>query len=104
MSYSFKNAIFEVRSFVADRLNEIRFLFKTQSYEYEKELRLIRCSRSPKIDEDNFKIPRLYIGVERDIDNLEVTLGRKLEKQKVKDFNVWLRCTGKVKRINGGDY
>ncbi|MBE5063000.1 DUF2971 domain-containing protein [Lachnospiraceae bacterium DSM 108991] len=100
----FKNAIFEVRSFVADRLNEIRFLFKTQSYEYEKELRLIRCSRSPKIDEDNFKIPRLYIDVERDIDNLEVTLGRKLEKQKVKDFNVWLRCTGKVKRINGGDY
>lgn len=96
----FGNAALEVRSFVADRLNEIRFLFKTQSYEYEKELRLIRCSRSPKIDETNFDIPKLYIDVERDISNLEITLGEKLERSKVKELNVWLNCTGKVRKVN----
>ena len=99
-SLLFSNALMEVRSFVADRLNEVRFLFKTQSYAYEQELRLIRCSHFPRIDEESFKIPRLYIDVDREINHLEVTLGGKLERQKVKDLHVWLSHTGKVERVS----
>ncbi|OUQ62164.1 hypothetical protein B5E53_18140 [Eubacterium sp. An11] len=96
----FKNAETEIRAFVADRLNEIRFLFKDWTYEYEKELRLIRSSRFPKIDEENFEIPKLYIDVEREISDLEVTLGKKIEEETVKDLNVWLSRTGKVKTVH----
>lgn len=88
-----------VRTFLADRLNEVRFLFKSPSYEYEEELRFVRCSQKPMIDEVNFTIPRLYIEVHRKIENLEVRIGSKMEKQEIKDTFVWLKNSGKVKNI-----
>lgn len=100
---SFKNAASEVKTFIADRINEVRFLFKTKSYEYEKELRLIRCSHHPKVDNENFEIPRLYIDVERNIENLDIKIGSKLENQQIKDLYVWLKNTGKVKHIEVSD-
>lgn len=96
---SFTSASTEVRLFITDRLNEVRFLFKSKSYEYENELRLIRCSHKPCIDAKNFTIPRLYINVEKEINNLEVKLGGKLEKQQIKDLCIWLKNTGKIKHI-----
>lgn len=95
----FNNALAEIRAFVADRLNEIRFLFKSKAYEYENELRLIRSSRFPRIDEENIDAPKLYIDVERDIDNLEVTLGKKIESEKAKNLSIWLNRTGKVRKV-----
>lgn len=95
----FNNASAEIRAFVADRLNEIRFLFKSKDYEYESELRLIRSSRFPRIDEENVDAPKLYIDVERDIDNLEVTLGKKIESEKAKNLSIWLNRTGKVRKV-----
>lgn len=100
---SFKNAASEVKTFIADRVNEVRFLFKTKSYEYEKELRLIKCSHHPKVDNKNFDIPRLYIDVERNIENLDIKIGSKLENQQIKDLYVWLKNTGKVKHIEVSD-
>lgn len=95
----FENAITKVKTFIADRINEIRFLFKTKSYEYEKELRLICCSYHPKIDNENFDIPRLYIDVKRKIENIDIIIGSKLENQQIKDLYVWLKNTGKIKEI-----
>lgn len=95
----FNNASAEIRAFVADRLNEIRFLFKSKAYEYESELRLIRSSRFPRIDEENADAPKLYIDVERDIDNIEITLGKKIESEKAKNLSIWLNRTGKVRKV-----
>lgn len=95
----FENANTKVNTFIADRINEIRFLFKTKSYEYEKELRLIRCSHNPKIDNENFDIPRLYIDVNRSIKDIDIKIGSKLELQQIKNLYVWLKSTRKVKKI-----
>ena len=95
----FKSAQKEVRAFIADRLNEVRFLYKTQSYEYEKELRLIRVSHKCKIDDKNFLIPRLYIDVERKIENLNILLGGKLTNQQINNLSVWLENSGKVNKL-----
>lgn len=100
---SFKSAETEVKTFIADRINEIRFLFKTKSYEYEKELRLIQCSHKPEIDNMNFQIPRLYINVERKIENIDVKIGSKLENQQRKDLYVWLKNTKRVNKIEVSD-
>ena len=96
---SFKNAETEVRAFISDRLNEVRFLFKTKSYEYESELRLIRCSHKSYFDNKNFLVPRLYINVDKEIESLDVKIGSKLERQKIRDTLVWLKNTGKVKNV-----
>ncbi len=95
----FEGAKTEIRTFISDRLNEVRFLFKTKSYEYESELRLIRCSHKPNVDNINFDIPRLYINVEKKIEELEVKIGSKIGKQQIKDIFVWLKNTGKIKKI-----
>lgn len=99
----FVNAEAEVRAFISSRLDEVRFLFKSKSYEYENELRLIRGSHDSNIDDKNFPIPRLYINVERAIDDIDVKLGGKLENQQKKDLFVWLRSTGRVKSVEFSD-
>lgn len=96
---SLRSVAEEIRAFIVDRLNEIRFLFKSPSYEYEQELRLIQCSHKPDIDNQNFAVPRLYIDVEKEIENLTVKLGSKLENQQIKKLSVWLKNTRKVKEI-----
>lgn len=94
----------EVRTFIADRLNEVRFLYKEKSYEYEKEMRLVRVSHKCEIDNKNFSIPRLYIDVDREIENLEIVIGGKLTNQEVNDLSVWLENSGKVKEIKVSNF
>lgn len=86
----------EIRMFVIDRINEIRFLFKSTTYQYENELRLVHCSHNPQIDDENFTIPRLYIEVDKKIDNISVQLGAKLSKEEIAKAVPWLNGTGKV--------
>lgn len=100
----FANAEREVRTFIADRLNEVRFLYKERSYEYEKELRLVRVSHECEIDDKNFSIPRLYIDVEREVENLKVLIGGKLTNQEVNDLSVWLENSKKVKEIEVSNF
>lgn len=89
-----------IRAFIVDRLNEIRFLFKSVSYAYEEEMRMLRCSQNPEIDIiDSCAIPWLYINVEKKIDNLTLILGSKVDMQQVKELSVWAKSTGRVKQV-----
>lgn len=92
----------EIRKFVNERLNEVRFLFKNPTFQYEKESRLIRSSYLPMIDETTSDIPKLYIEVERDINGLEIILGEKQDRQTMKDLMLWLNHTGRVSKIEEG--
>jgi len=94
----------EIRAFITDRLNEIRFLFKSVSYSYEEELRMLRCSHTPKVDSSAASpIPRLYIPVEKRLDNLTLILGSKVEWQQFKELSVWAKDTGRVKKVIWSD-
>lgn len=88
-----------IRGFVADMLNEIRFLFKDPEYKHEKELRLIRCSYIPKIDFTAFEIPRLYIDVEKELRIAEVKLGPKYSTEEANEIVSWLHSKNNVKKI-----
>ena len=88
-----------IRGFVADMLNEIRFLLKDPEYKHEKELRLIRCSYNPKIDFSGFEIPRLYIDIEKEIRIAEVKLGPKYSTEEANEIVSWLHAKSNVKKI-----
>ena len=89
-----------IRTFIVDRLNEIRFLFKSVSYEYEEEMRMLRCSQNPEVDTiGSGVIPRLYINVEKRLDNLTLILGSRVDLEQVKELSVWTKSTGRVKQV-----
>lgn len=90
-----------IREFAADRMNEIRFLFKNQEYEHEKELRLVRYSLHPEVDEytKKFDVPRLFVEVGKDIRLKEVCLGSKVDPFKEEELVTWLYYTGKVENV-----
>lgn len=88
-----------IREFVADCLNEIRFLFKDPEYQYEEEVRIVHCSYDAKIDEQTFDIPRLYIEVERDIRMKKVQLGPRITPTDANEIVSWIHATKKVKEI-----
>ncbi len=90
-----------IREFAADRINEIRFLFKNREYEHEKELRLVRYSHQPLVDEENknFDVPRLYVEVEKDIHMKTVCLGSKVDPNQEERLVTWLYHTGKVDNV-----
>lgn len=85
-----------VRNFMAGCLNEVRFLIKNSEYEHEKEIRMLHYSYEPKIDAENFDVPRLYTEVEREIQIKEVKLGSKISDSQVNEIVSWLTKTGKV--------
>ena len=90
-----------IREFAADRINEIRFLFKNREYEHERELRLVRYSHQPLVDEENknFDVPRLYVEVEKDIHMKTVCLGSKVDPNQEERLVTWLYHTGKVDNV-----
>lgn len=88
-----------IRTYVTGFLNEIRFLFKDWEYHYEEEVRMIRCSYTAETDSENFKIPRLFIEVNRDIQIKEVQLGSKVSPSDANEIIPWLSQTGKVERV-----
>ena len=63
-------------------LDSIRFLFKSEDYEYEDEVRLILHSDDqnslPQVDRSGDGIPRLFLNVEGDILYDEIILGAKV--------------------------
>lgn len=89
-----------VRAFIVDRLNEIRFLFKSVSYKYEEEVRMLRCSQNPEVDATGSSpVPWLYINVEKKLDNLTLILGSKVDLSQVRELSVWAKSTGRVKQV-----
>lgn len=93
------NSAAAVTAFLADALNEIRFLFKYSYFEKEEELRLVQFSYHPKFEHEAFPIPRMYINVEREIQLKEVMLGTKIKAQRKDEIVSWLYATGKVEKV-----
>lgn len=87
-----------LRGFVADALNEVRFLFKYDEYSQEREMRMVSYSYEPKLD-GKFDVPRMYTEVERDIRIKEVMLGAKISQEKTDEIVSWLYTTGKVEKV-----
>ncbi len=88
-----------IRNFVTSCLNEVRFLFKSSEYSHEKEVRMIHHCFEPKIDLDNFDVPRLYVEVDKDIQIEKVQLGPKIEASQANEIVTWLTNTQKVAHI-----
>lgn len=76
---------------IRDILDQVRFLFKSDVYAYEEEVRVIKlrfkgASREVFLSEvdDILKVPKLYIELEKDIpyEDISITLGAKVQKPK----------------------
>lgn len=87
-----------IRGFIADALNEVRYLFKYAEYAQEQEMRVVSYSYNPQFDE-KFDVPRMYAEVEREIQIKEVMLGAKISPEKTEEIVSWLYATGKVERV-----
>ncbi len=85
-----------VRGFIADCLNEVRFLIKSSEYSFEKEVRMLHYSYEPELETENHDIPRLYVNVDRDIRIKEVKLGPKISEFETNEIVSWLSKTGRV--------
>lgn len=92
-------AIDSILSFAADRINEVRFLYKDEDYRYESEVRVVvTTSRNSWIDE-NLSPPRTYTEVDRPIENVSVCLGSKIDDTTADQYVTWLKQTGKVREV-----
>lgn len=87
-----------IRGFIADAINEVRFLFKYDEYNKEQEMRMVRYSYEPAFEE-KFDVPRMYVEVDREIRIKEVMLGPKISLEKTDEIVAWLYGTGKVEKV-----
>jgi len=102
----FKNAVSEskdvIRAFAADRINEIRFLFKDADYEYEGEVRVIYTdSAECSVAKNNTvsEVPGVYVDIERELENLTIRLASRLEDATVDKYVTWLKHTKRVEKV-----
>ena len=70
-----KKLIDEILMFILD---QIRYLFKDEHYAHERELRLIRYSETPQIDENSWIVPQLYVEVKKPLEYEKIILGPKV--------------------------
>lgn len=87
-----------IRTFTADRINEIRFLFKDEDYRYEGEVRVVVTTSKYEIDEE-MSPPRVYTEVNRPIQDVSVRLGSKIDDITADQYVTWLKQTGKVREV-----
>lgn len=102
----FENAVGEskdvIRAFAADRINEIRFLFKDADYEYEGEVRVIYTdSADSSVAKYNMEsaVPRVYVDIEREVEDLTIRLASRIEDATVDKYVTWLKHTKRVKKV-----
>jgi hypothetical protein len=72
-----------IKQWIINNLEEIRFLFKSSSYKYEEEVRLIIHAKKGDVkidDRDTLDVPKLYFELEKKLEYKEVILGPKNEK------------------------
>lgn len=86
-------------SFAADRLNEIRYLFKTDNYQYEKEYRVFIASSEHYVDTQR-TIPCTYVEINRPLENLSVILGSKIPALDVVHLTAWMKQTQRVVHVH----
>lgn len=101
-----QNAVSEskdvIRAFAADRINEIRFLFKDADYEYEGEVRVLYTDSSEyPVAKNNTEseVPCVYVNIERELENLTIRLGSRIEDAIVDKYVTWLKHTKRVDKI-----
>ncbi len=95
-----------LRQFIADRLNEVRFLFKSSDYEFEGEVRVVQTAEEAEVNY-NLPIPRVYVEINREIKNVTVCLGSRIDDAKVDQLVSWLKhlpCVDKVKLAERNRY
>lgn len=78
-------------------LEQIRYLFKDISYAHEHELRLIRYSETPLIDNDKWIVPQLYVEMEKPLEYEQIILGPKVTQ--VNKIVPYIMHTGKCKQV-----
>lgn len=91
-----------IRAFVADRINEIRFLFKDADYKYEGEVRVIYTdSAEISVARNNMEseVPRVYVNIERELEDLTIRLASRIEDATVDKYVTWLKHTKRVKKV-----
>lgn len=91
-----------IRTFAADRLNEVRFLFKSSDYEFEGEVRIVYTDSDVKSNAKtnyNCDVPRVYVEVDKELKNLTIRLGSKISDATVDQLVTWLKHTGRVKKV-----
>ena len=79
-----KNNVYkEYKNIIVNMLDQIRFLFKSDDYAHEKETRIIKFAEGDTVkltgNEEGFRVPHLYIEVDKDLEISEVILGPKVE-------------------------
>lgn len=91
-----------IRAFAADRINEIRFLFKNADYEFEGEVRVVytdSTDHSVAQTDSALKVPRVYVNLDRKLENLTIRLGSRIEDTIVDKYVTWLKHTKRVKKV-----
>lgn len=91
-----------IRAFAADRINEIRFLFKNADYEYEGEVRVVytdSTDNSAARTDSALKVPRVYVNMDRELENLTIRLGSRIEDATVDRYVTWLKHTKRVQKV-----
>ncbi len=84
----------EIMEFI---LSQIKYLFKDMSYSHEEELRLIKYSENPKLDDSSWIVPQLYVELEKKLEYDQIILGPKVSQ--VNRIIPYLLHTQKVKNI-----
>ena len=72
-------------------------MFKDKAYHHEQELRVIKFSDKPEVDDNCGDVPRLYLKFDRDIEFERAVLGPRIGE--AKDIAQYLYHSGKVKGI-----
>lgn len=88
-----------VKEIVLNILDQVRFLFKSKDYEHEQEVRLIKFTNDVKYtgDAEGYRVPHVYIDMERELEIDEVVLGPKVS-EPIEIAN-YLYYTGKVDKV-----
>lgn len=92
-----------IRAFAADRINEIRFLFKDADYEFEGEVRIVYTDYTDNSIANTFtapNVPRVYVDLDREIKEVSVRLGSRIEDATVDKYVTWLKHTELVKKVD----
>lgn len=74
----------QIRQITIDCLDQVRFLFKEDDYEHEKEVRVLKFVDKEDVlmapTTEGYRVPHLYVNMEKQIHFKEVILGPRVEK------------------------
>lgn len=91
-----------IKGIIQNILDQVRFLFKDQNYEHEEEVRLVKFEDNGNVkytgSAEGFRVPHVYIELERDLKLEEIILGPKV--QNPIEIANYLYYTDRVKEVS----